>query len=402
MPAFHYVAVTRQGKRIKGKVEANDPQEAIGSLKAQGLYVQKIKPIGESIWTKEIAVGGNRVKSEHFVVFCRQFATLIRSGIGVVDAVEVLRRQTESKALQKALQEVLAEIRSGSALSSACERHGKIFPPLFVHMIRAGEVSGNLDETLEKLALFFEKEHGTKEKIKSALVYPVTVLTFAFLVTAFLVWKVVPPFIDTFRELGMELPLVTRMVIGFSDRFREYWFLYLGLPLFAYAGGKLYAGTERGRYQIDRIKLKFPVFGRLLQKSAIARFSRTFATLYAAGVPMLQTLRIVAQVVNNEVIRRCLLACGEQVRAGNSLTEPLKEHWAFPPMVVHMIGVGEKSGSLDVLLAKVADYYEAEVDAAAERLKSLLEPLLIALVAAVVGLIVFAVLLPSFTIYKNM
>lgn len=402
MPAFEYVAVDRLGKKRTGKIEARDRQDAVGSLKEQGIFVKKIKPFQQSIWTRELQLVSPRVKSEHFVIFCRQFAVLIRAGISVVEAVNVLRQQTESKPLQKTLQQVLTEIRSGTQLSVACQEHPRIFTPIFVNMIRAGEASGDLDDTLERLAVFFEKEHAAREKIKSALAYPVTVAIIACLVTAFLMWKVVPQFISTFENFGVQLPLVTRIVVAVSSHLQSFWYQYIGLPILLVAAAKAIGKTAKGRYQIDYLKLKVPVFGKLQQKLAMARFSRTFSSLYGAGVPMLQILSIVANVVNNEVIASGLKSAQDNLRTGQSLTEPLRGNWVFPPMVTHMVAVGEKTGSMDELLEKVADFYEGEVDAMADRLKSMLEPLLIMAVAVVVGIIVLSILLPPFTLYKNL
>ncbi|MCF6092697.1 type II secretion system F family protein [Microaerobacter geothermalis] len=402
MPVFQYKATSRTGQKKKGMIETNNLQDAYQRLREQGLYVSSIAPYKESVWKKEIELGGNKVKSQHFVVFCRQFATLIRAGIGVVDAVKVLSEQTESKVLKKTLESVLAEIRTGTQLSAACMEHPKVFSSIFINMVRAGEASGNLDDVLEKLASFFEKEHGTREKIKSALTYPITVSIIAVLVTGFLMWKVVPQFVSTFEGLGIQLPLVTRIVMGISNSVIGYWYLYLAFPFFIFFLIKWYGKTDSGRYRLDYLKLKMPIFGKLLQKTAMARFSRTFSSLFAAAVPMLQILNIVSNVVGNEVITRTIEKSKEHLRSGQSLTGPLKENWVFPPMVVQMMAVGEQTGTLDSILEKVADFYEAEVDAMADRLKSLLEPLLIVVMAGIVGMIVLAILLPTFTLYSNL
>jgi type IV pilus assembly protein PilC len=342
------------------------------------------------------------VKTRDFVIFCRQLATLVRAGITVADAVQIVERQTESKTLRKTLFDINQQIRAGTRFSVACESYPKIFPPVFVNMLRAGEASGNLDDVLERLALFFEKEHAVKEKIKSALAYPVTVTVIALFVTAFLMWKVVPRFVSTFSGLGIELPPVTRLVIAVSDSVAAYYWLYLSLPIFLYLLVRLIARDARGKYVLDYVALRMPVFGKLLQKSVLARFARTFSSLYASAVPMLTSLDIVGKVVGNAVISRLIEEAKAQLQKGQSLSAPFRTSPLIPPMVTHMLAVGEQTGTIDAVLEKVADFYEAEVEQTAERLKSLLEPILIMFVASLVGTIVLAILLPSFTLYQHL
>lgn len=401
MPTFIYRAVDTRGKIIKGKVDSLNQQQAYQMLKEQGIGVINIKPLTQSVFTREIAFLEPKVKSDNFVVFCRQFATLIQAGIGVADALHVLVQQTEDKTLKKALQQVYNDVRSGTQLSIAFQKLPKIFSTLFINMVRAGEASGNLDEVLEKLASFIEKEHNTSSKIKSALVYPVTVLIIAFFATFILMWKVVPQFVNTFVNMGIELPFTTRMVMGISDFVAEYWYIVLMLPILLFILFQMWGRTTRGRYMIDYAKLKTPVMGKLLQKSAMARFSRTFSSLFAAGVPILQILDIVAKVVDNRVLVNSLEKAKENVRRGQSLATHLKANWAFPPMVTHMISIGEQTGALDSVLIKIADFYEEDVEQMSDRLKSLLEPFMILILTVIVGVIVLAILQPSFSIYGN-
>lgn len=401
MPIYQYRAVDINGKKIRGKIDSMDQQQAYQSLKDRGIGVTDLQPLTQSILTREIAFLEPKVKSENFVVFCRQFATLIQAGIGVADALHILTQQTEDKTLKKALQQVYKDVRAGTQLSAAFQKSPKIFSTLFVNMVRAGEASGNLDEVLEKLASFIEKEHNTASKIKSALVYPVTVLIIAFIATFFLMWKVVPQFVNTFVGMGIELPFTTRMVMGMSNFVADYWYLVLLLPILLFILFRLWGRTERGRYIIDYAKLKTPVMGKLLQKSAMARFSRTFSSLFAAGVPILQILDIVAKVVGNRVLVNSLEKAKENVRRGQSLATHLKTNWAFPPLVTHMISIGEQTGALDSVLTKIADFYEQDVEQMADRLKSLLEPFMILVLTIIVGVIVLAILQPSFSIYGN-
>lgn len=401
MPTFLYRAVDPAGKKIKGKIDSLDQQQAYLNLKEKGISVIDIKPLTQSIFTRDIEFLEPKVKSENFVVFCRQFATLIQAGIGVADALHILTQQTEDKTLKKALQQVHSDVRAGTQLSIAFQKMPKIFTTLFVNMVRAGEASGNLDEVLEKLASFIEKEHNTAGKIKSALVYPVTVLIIAFISTFILMWKVVPQFVNTFVGMGIELPFMTRMVMAISNFVGDFWYIVILLPLLFYMLFHMWGRTERGRYLIDYAKLKTPVMGKLLQKSAMARFSRTFSSLFAAGVPILQILDIVGKVVENKVLVNSLEKAKENVRRGQSLATHLKTNWAFPPLVTHMISIGEQTGALDTVLTKIADFYEQDVEQMSDRLKSLLEPFMILVLTVIVGVIVLAILQPSFSIYGN-
>ncbi len=402
MPTFQYIAIADDGKKIKGTIDSLDQRQAYQSLKDSGMSVLKLKPRTKSVFTQEIAFLEPKVKSENFVVFCRQFATLIQAGIAVADALSILTQQTEDKTLKKTLTTVHNDVRAGIQLSAAFQKSPKVFSPLFVNMVRAGEASGNLDEVLEKLASFIEKEHNTAGKIRSALTYPVTVLIIAFISTFFLMWKVVPQFVNTFTGLGIELPFTTRMVMKVSDFVSGYWYIVLLLPFLFFFLFKMWVRTERGRYSIDYLKLKTPVLGKLLQKSAMARFSRTFSSLFAAGVPILQILDIVGKVVENRVLVTTLEKSIENVRRGQSLAANLKTNWAFPPLVTHMVMIGEQTGALDSVLNKIADFYEQDVDQMSDRLKSLLEPLMIVVLTVIVGVIVLAILQPSFSLYGNM
>lgn len=401
MPSFQYIALQTNGKKIRGKIDSNDERQAYQSLREKGMRVLQIKPLKESILTKDIEIFAPKVKSEHLVAFFRQFTTLVKAGISIADALNILIQQTEDNTLKKALEQINAEVRTGLSLSLSFQKFPKIFSPLVVNMIRAGEASGNLDEVLERLSQFIEKENITKEKIKSAMTYPVTVILIAIIAVVILMWKVIPQFVSTFEGLGIELPLITRMVVGASNVVTQYWYIVLSLPVLLIVAIKLWGRTDQGRYILDFIKLKLPVFGKLAQKSMMARFSRTFSSLYSAGVPILKTLDIVAKVVENAVITKAIYLARDSVQRGQSLVILLKRSWAFPPLVTHMIAIGEQTGALDTVLNKIADFYENDVEQMSERLKSLLEPLMIIILAVIVGVIVLAVLMPSFTIYKN-
>lgn len=401
MPLFEYQVKTTAGKQIKGKLTATDKPSAMEELRKRGLTVFSLIERKTSILSMDIYIG-NPVKTIHFIIYCRQFATLMRAGVSIVDATRILAEQTDSKPLSKALQDVNSSLLRGIAFSQAVQEHKKIFPPLFVSMIRAGEESGDLEGTLERLAVFFEKQHTTTEKIKSALTYPITVGVMAIGAVIYLLWAIVPQFVTMFESMNAELPAITKMVLALSKSIQGQWYFWvLGIVLIIVAY-QITKRTEKGAYALDYAKLKVPVFGKLNQKGSIAQFTRTFSSLYASSVPILQSLAIVEEVAGNKVIGRYIRSAADSLRKGNPLSEPLKKAWVFPPLVTQMIAIGEETGALDQMLSKVADFYEMDVENTVDRLKSLLEPLLIAFLAGVVGVIVAAIMLPMFSLYGNM
>jgi type IV pilus assembly protein PilC len=403
MPRFRYTAIERSGKQTRGLIEAQHNNAAIALLRARGMRITKLEDMSQSILHKEIRLGsGPRIKSQHFTIFCRQLSSLYKVGINIVDAVRTLSEQTESKEFRAILANVADDMQRGNQFSQAITRYPTVFNTVFVNMVKAGEASGNLDDMLFRLAVFYEKEHYTREKIKSAMVYPIIMAIFTVIVVTILMVFVVPQLVANFEAMDLTLPLPTRIVIGISNWVREYWYLaaaLLSLPFLAILAMKR---NEKGRYALDYAKLKIPVFGKLLHKQALSRFSRTFCSLFAAGVPMLQMLSIVSSVVGNTVIGKVILSAREAVQGGSSIADPFRKSWLFPPMVVHMMAVGEKSGALDSMLDKVADFYEADVDQMSDRLKAMLEPIMIVILALIVGTIVLAVMLPSFTLISNL
>ncbi|CAM3478641.1 type II secretion system F family protein [Paenibacillus lupini] len=400
MPQFAYHVKTSGGKQLQGKLSSMDKSSAVEELRKRGLIVMSVQEIRKSVLSTEIYIG-NPVKSIHFIIFCRQFSTLIRAGVTIVEATNILAEQTESKPLKKALVEVSSALLRGIPLSQAVQEHKRIFPPLFVSMIRAGEETGDLEGTLDRLALFFEKAHTTKEKIKSAMTYPIVVGFMSIAAVIYLLQGVVPQFVTMFESFDTELPAITKIVLALSKSLSHQWYFWIiGLVVLLLAY-QIYKRTEQGSYVLDYAKLKMPVFGKLAQKGAIAQMSRTLSSLYASSVPVLQSLTIVEEVVGNKVIGGYIRKSGESLRQGNSLSEPFKKAWVFPPLVTQMIAVGEETGSLDQMLAKIADFYEMDVDNTVDRLKSLIEPLLIVFLAGIVGLIVMAIILPMFTLYSS-
>ncbi|OSX55244.1 type II secretion system F family protein [Anoxybacillus ayderensis] len=400
MAQFRYEARDVHGRVKKGTIVASSRRDVMMKLREQRLKVIDVREVPQTLLTKEITFG-NPVKLQHFVIYLRQFATLLKAGVTIVDATRILAEQTESKALKKALVRIEEQLRSGQPLSVAMTDHPNIFPSLVVNMIRAGEASGSIDETLERLADHFEKVHRTRQKIVSALAYPIVVGIIAVIVVIFLLVSVVPTFVSMFADFGAELPAITKFVLRASEVMQTYWWGVILLFIALYILLIVLRRQKATKYYLDVLMLRMPIFGGMMQKAVLARMTRTLSSLFSSAVPILQALAIVETVVENEVVARVIRTSRDALERGESLTEPMKRHWAFPPLVTQMIAIGEQTGSLDAMLAKVADFYEAEVEAAADRLKSLIEPLMIVLLASVVGTIVTSILVPMFDIFNH-
>ncbi|MDP5274301.1 type II secretion system F family protein [Chengkuizengella axinellae] len=401
MPQYTYKCKDLQGKKHKGQINAPDKTTAMTELKKQKWIVYSLKEYNPTLWSTEIYFG-NPVKNKHFIIFCRQLSALTRAGVSIVESIRVLAEQTESKPLKKALTSVSASMLKGNSFSHSASEYKQIFPPIFINMIRAGEESGNMEDTLDRLATYFEKAHYTKEKVKSAMMYPMIVGLISVIVIIYLMNFVVPRFVGVFEDLGTELPLITKLVISTSDSMQAQWYFWLIGIIVIVVGFQLFKRSKLGSYILDYVKLKMPVFGMLNQKSMIAQMSRTLSSLYASSVPVLQSLTIVERVVDNKVIGNVLNESKDSLRKGLPLSEPLKKSWVFPPLVTQMIAIGEETGTLDEMLGKVAEFYEKDVENLVDRLKSLLEPLLILMLTGVVGTIIAAILIPMLSIYSNL
>lgn len=400
MPLFSYEAVGVDGKKAKGKLEAAGKTQALAELKKRGLFVSKIREEKKSVLERELT-WARPVKRKHFIVFLRQFSTLIKAGVGIAESIQILSIQSESKALRKALAEIGEDIQGGRQLSDACARHPRIFDTLYLSMVRAGEASGSMETVLDRMAGFYEKSHYTREKIKSALIYPVVMLVLTVGVTVYLLTNVVPMFVQMFKGFNAELPTITRNVMAVSDSLTEAWYMYVLTIVGIYAAYQITARTAGGRYWLDYAQLRFPVFGSLIQKGAIARLSRTMSTLFSSSVPVLEALAIVEHVADNKVIGHALMKSRDSLREGRPLSEPLKKEWVFPPLVSHMIAVGEETGALDSMLEKIAEFYEAEVENSVDRIKALIEPVMIVVLAVIIGGIVLSIMVPMFEIFNR-
>ncbi|MGG1550672.1 type II secretion system F family protein [Paenibacillus ferrarius] len=401
MSDFIYEVRGSGGKQLRGKISAADKPTAVQELRKKGYVVLSVKEEQFRALKKDIYIG-NPVKTIHFIVYCRQFATLIRAGVNIVEATRILAAQTESKALRVALTDVASSISKGVSFSQSIAEHRRIFPPMFINMVRAGEETGDLEGTLERLAKFFEKEHVTREKIKSAMTYPATVGGLSIVAVVYLLKSVVPQFVSTFESLHAELPWITRFVLGISNSIQHQWVTWLIVVAAVVLVYQLARRNEKGAYAIDYMKLKIPIFGKLKLKGSVALMTRTLSSLYSSAVPVLQSLAIVEEVVNNKVIGSFIRKSADSLRQGNPLSEPLKHAWVFPPLVTQMIAIGEETGALDQMLEKIADFYEMDVENTVDRLKSLLEPLLLVVLSGLVGGIVAAIMLPMFSMYGNL
>ncbi|EFI66502.1 type II secretion system F family protein [Lysinibacillus capsici] len=401
MTIFRYSGRTKTGAPKKGMIEAPNKKVAMEKLRAQGINARELQE-SNSILHKDIAFG-TKVKHQEFVIYCRQYATLIRAGVPVVEATHILGEQTRSKPLKRALMQVEEDIRNGMAFSDAAGKHPKVFPLLFVNMMRAGEATGNVDDTLDRLASTLEKQYNIKKKIQSAMTYPAILSLLTLVVGMFLMVFIVPTFMDAFKEMNLEMPLITVIVVGISDWLIQFWyFVILGLLILVVGLHYFYKNNKEFHYAVNVFLLRMPIFGQLLQKDIIARMTRTLSTLFSSSVPILQALTIVEKVGGNPVMGKVVLEARDNLEKGGTLSEPLEKSWLFPPLVTQMTSIGEKTGSLDYMLEKIADFYEEEVNRAVDTMKSLIEPLMIVVLALVVGVIVAAIFLPMFRLYENM
>lgn len=400
MAQFQYMGRDSSGKRRKGKIASDSKRDAVLELRGKGIAVTEIVELELSVLQSDITIG-NPVKTQDFVIYLRQFSTLITAGVTVAEATKILAEQTSSKALGRALTKVEQEIRSGRPLSAAAADHEKIFPPMFINLVEAGEATGNLDETLDRMAVYYEKQHYSMQKVKSALTYPIAIMIVAIGVVIFLLTSIVPTFAEMFSQFDAELPGITKLVLAISTFVQSFWWLLLIMLLLAIVGIIATIKNKKYKYHLDYALLKIPLFGKLIQKAVIARMTRTLSSLFKSSVPILDALVIVEKVVLNEVMAKVLKECRSSLESGNTLSEPMKQHWIFPALVTQMIAIGEQSGSLDFMLEKISDFYEKEVDATADALKGLIEPVMIIALASMVGFIVLSIIVPMFDIFNH-
>jgi type IV pilus assembly protein PilC len=406
MPTFAYTGRTRAGQNVSGERVADTMDAATTSLRREQINVTRIAPAtakaAEKEKAKKAGVTGKKVSAKNLAVFTRQFSVMIDAGLPLVQCLDILGSQEEDKNFSAVILQTRTDVESGASLADAMRKHPKTFDPLFTNMIAAGEAGGILDTILKRLATYIEKAVKLSGQVKSAMIYPVAVVVIASLVVGVILWKVIPTFAQLFSGLGAELPFATRLVIGLSDNLVKYFpFIFVGGAGAMY-GFRTYYATSNGRHTIDSVSLKLPVLGNILRKIAVARFCRTLSTLISSGVPILDGLEITAKTAGNAIVEDAIMVTRKSIERGETIAAPLKETKVFPPMVTQMIGVGEATGALDTMLAKIADFYEEEVDTAVAGLLTLLEPIMIALLGVVVGGIVIAMYLPIFDLISKL
>jgi type IV pilus assembly protein PilC len=405
MPTFAYAGRTRAGQTVSGERTAETMDAAVSALRREQIMVTRITPAKEK--AEAAAKGktgklGKKVKTKNLAVFTRQFSVMIDAGLPLVQCLDILGGQEEDANFAAVIMQTRSDVEAGASLADGMRKHPKTFDPLFTNMIAAGEAGGILDTILKRLATYIEKDVKLRGQVKSAMIYPVAVIIIAALVVGVILWKVIPTFAALFSGLGAELPLPTRIVIALSNNLVRFFPIFIvGIGVAGYLFNRYYA-TPNGRRVVDATMLKAPVLGLILRKIAVARFCRTLSTLISSGVPILDGLEITAKTSGNSIVEDAVMVTRKSIERGETISVPLKETGVFPPMVTQMIGVGEATGALDTMLAKIADFYEEEVDVAVAGLLTLLEPIMIAILGVVVGGIVIAMYMPIFDLISKL
>jgi len=402
MALFKYAVVDQAGKTVNGSMEADTEQLVMSRLHEQKFHIVSIQEgSGRKLGSAALGQKKGNVKLQSQVIFSRQFATMINAGISMIKCLDILESQTKDPVMKEAISEVRRDVKEGATLSEALAKQPHVFSKLYINMIKAAEVGGILDVILERLAMFLEKEMEIRCKIKSAMMYPVLVLNFAFIVILMLFILVLPKFKEIFAQMNVPMPATTQFLFDASDWLQTYWYIALTIIIGAVIAIRLYAKTSKGRYNVDKLKLKVPVFGELVLKLGVSRFCRTFATLLSAGVPMMRSLEIIGETTGNLVLTTAIESVRGAVREGQKISQPMAQSGLFPPMVTYMVDVGEETGLLSEMLSKVADFYDDEVDATIKGLTSLIEPMLISFLGVVVGFIAISVMSPIFKLVSS-
>ncbi|HPS93039.1 MAG TPA: type II secretion system F family protein [Deltaproteobacteria bacterium] len=391
MSVFVWEGKLANGSMKKGEIEASDKAAAAMLLKRQRIVPTKLKSK-----PKDINLFAKKIKTKDLVVFTRQFSTMISAGLPLVQCLDILSSQQPNPAFKKVLTQIKQDVEGGSTFADALAKHPKVFDSLFVNLVAAGEVGGVLDTVLNRLATYMEKNENLKNKIKSAMTYPIIVLCVAFGVVAILMIFVIPTFQDMFTQFGSALPGPTQFVVNLSNFFRGYWYVMIGVIILLIAGFKQLRKHPKGRFHMDKLALKLPIFGPLLRKVAVAKFTRTLGTMISSGVPIMDGLDITAKSAGNVIVENAIRSVRSAISEGKSMSEPLEQTGIFPGMVVQMISVGEATGAMDQMLGKIADFYDEEVDTAVDTLTSALEPMLMVFLGGIVGFVVVAMYLPIF------
>ena len=398
---YIYTAVGKNGKKVKGTISATNESRARILLKEQGLVPTKISK--QTALNKDIEINiGAAVKPRDLSVFCRQFQSILKAGVTIVEALEMMAGQTENKQFAKAILETRSSVQKGSSLAEAMREHPKIYPTILVNMVEAGEVSGSLEVALERLSIQFEKSAKTKGLVKKAMIYPIMILVVAFVVVIAMSILVVPKFAEMFEDMGTEMPGMTAAIVNFSDFILHKWYIVLLIIAVLAFIIVSFARSDAGKHFFGRLVIKLPIFGKLVVKSTSASFARTISTLVSAGVPLSEAIDITGRSLNNVLFQEALQNAKQRVEQGSNLSEPIEACGLFPPMVAQMIRIGEETGNVDGMLVKAADYFEEEVEIATGSLTSMIEPLIIVVLGAIVAFLVMALYMPMMSMYGGM
>ena len=400
MAEFQYRVITPEGKEKKGTMEGKSVEQVTGVLKAQKNVILSVSEA--SLMSRDINFSlGGRVSASDYSIFCRQFVSIISAGVSIINALEMMRDQTENRTLKKALGEVYEDVSKGESMAGAMKKHSRVFPSMLCNMVEAGEASGSMEVAFERMAVQFEKENKLKQSVKKAMIYPIVLLVVMVGVLFLMMIWVIPNFMGMFAELDTELPPITQAVVNMSDFVIAKWCLILLVVAAAIALFKAYAASPSGKFVLGGIALKIPVFGKLQTKSECARLGRTLCTLLGAGVPMMDAIEITGRSMENVHYKKAMMDAKDQVMRGMALSRPLKTCGLFPPMVVHMVSIGEETGNIETMLENVANYYEDDVQVATEQVMALMEPMIIVVMALVVGVLIMAIMQPMLTLYES-
>ena len=396
---YKYRAIAQNGKTIEGIFDATSEADVVAMIKGNNYLPLKVeRDIDRDV---KLSMFAPKVKKRDLAVFCRQFYTMINSGLGIIKCLDILSLQTEHRTLKSCISDVTEDVQKGLTLSEAMKKHDTVFPSILTNMVEAGEVSGNLDAILERMANHFEKENKLDKKIKGSMIYPAALVVVSVVVVVFMIVFILPTFTGMFTGSGVPLPWPTRFLLGLSDSIKNNWFIYAGIIGLVYLGISSYKRTLDGRRFFDKLKLRLPIIKDTSRKIITSRFTRTLSTLMDSGIPLIRSMEVVSKVVNNLPIEEKINQSIEQIRKGVPLSRAISDVGVFPPMVDSMVKIGEESGSLDDILLKTADFYDDEVEAALQKLTTLIEPIMLVGMAVVIGFIVIAMYLPMFEMMQT-
>jgi len=399
---YYYTGRTKKGDNIKGTMEAETSGEVVLALKRQDIFPIKVEKNITSKREIKFTIFKKKIKTKDIAIFCRQFHTIVSSGISLIECLDILRKQTENNSFKVIIFELYEDVQKGVSLSKAMSKFKNVFPDILINMVSSGEISGQLDIIMKRMAEHFEKENKINNKIKGAMMYPIILIVISLIVSAVLLIFVLPGFIDMFASFNVELPAPTRMLLAFGDFMKKYWYIVIGTVVIGLVIFKRFLNTYEGRLKFDTFKLHLPVIGKVNKKIATSRFARTLSTMLLSGISIIDALEIVIKVMGNASVSKKIMDSLEGIKKGQGVAEPLSKTGIFPPMMISMIEIGEETGSLDQLLEMSANFYDEEVEIAIEGMIQLINPIILLFMAAVVGVIVMAIALPMFDMYNHL